>query len=85
MLNIATHAGNQDLARAVFVAAEQRGLGDLMARYFDEVDPEARALYQEWTELPSAEALKRKSEKLPTLVQKPDPDRLMPPAKVNAY
>ena len=82
-LDVAIQANNRDLARAVFVAAERRGSGDLMARYFDEVAPEARALYQEWTEIPSAEALKRKSEKLTTLVQKPDADRLMPPARVN--
>ena len=83
MLAYAAKSGNKDIARAVFVAADEKGLGDLMARYFDEVDPEARALYQEWTEIPSAETLKRKSEKLSALVQKPDPDRLMPPARVN--
>jgi hypothetical protein len=45
-LDVAVQAGNRDLARAVFVAAERRGSGDLMARYFDEVDQEARDLYQ---------------------------------------
>jgi hypothetical protein len=47
-LDVAIQAGNRDLARAVFMAAERRGSGDLMARYFDEVDSEARELYAEW-------------------------------------
>src|SRR5215211_6195369 len=37
--------------------AERRVTGDLMARYFDEIDPEARALYAEFSELRTEEAL----------------------------
>jgi hypothetical protein len=33
------------VARAVFVAAESRGLGDLMSAFFEKVDPDARDLY----------------------------------------
>ena len=32
---------------------------DLMARYFDEADPEARGLYEEFREAPPAEVLER--------------------------
>jgi hypothetical protein len=79
-LDVAQQAGNRDLARAVFVAAERRGLGDLMARYFDEVDPEARGLYQEWSKLPSEETIERQRESIPLLLPPPDPDSLMPRA-----
>jgi hypothetical protein len=78
MLNIASHAGDKTLARAVFVAAEQRGLGDLVARYSDEVDPEARDLYNEWLEAPAAEVLERQLEGVETIVHRPSVDELMP-------
>ncbi len=83
MLDIAAQAGSEDLARAVFVAAENRGLGDLVGRYFDEVDHEARSLYGEWSELPSEEQLERQRENVERVIQPPDYDRLMPPARVN--
>jgi hypothetical protein len=79
MLDIAAHAGDKTLARAVFVAAEQRGLGDLVARYFDEVDPEARDLYNEWLEAPAAEVLERQREGVETIVHRPSVDSLTPP------
>jgi hypothetical protein len=81
LLEIAAHAGNAELGRAVFVAAEQRGLGDLMAAYFDRVDPEGRELYQEYSEVPPPEILTRQRESVETLLPEPDPDRLMPPAR----
>jgi hypothetical protein len=84
MMDIAAQAGNNELAKAAFVAAERKGLGDLMDRFFREVDPEARALYQEWAEIPPAEVLKRQRENLSALVQKPDPDRFIPPARINS-
>jgi hypothetical protein len=80
-LDVALQAGNKDLARAVFVAAERRGSGDLMARYFDEIEPEARALYNEWSELPTEEALERQRENIERVVRPPDYDRLMPYAR----
>ncbi len=83
MLEISAHAGNAELGRAVFVASEQRGLGDLMARYFDRVDPDARDLYGEWTEIPPSEVLERQLESVETLIPEPDPDRLMPTAHAN--
>ena len=80
MLEISAHAGNAELGRAVFVASEQRGLGDLMARYFDRVDPDARDLYGEWTEIPPSEVLERQLESVEALIPEPDPAGLMPPA-----
>ncbi len=83
-LDVAIQAGNQDLARAVFVAAERKGLGNLMARYFHEVNPDARSLYAEWSEVPTEDALERQRENIERVVQPPDYDRLMPPARVSA-
>jgi hypothetical protein len=83
MLNIASQAGDEDLARAVFVAAESRGLGDVMARYFDEVDSEARSFYAEFSELPTQERLERQVEEVEHVVQPPDYERLMPPARAS--
>ncbi len=78
LLDVASQAGSEDLARAVLVAAHRRGAGDLMARYFDEVDPEARTLYQEWSDAPSAEVLERQRNSVARVVQMPDPDSLTP-------
>ncbi len=85
MLNIAAHAGDKTLARAVFVAAENRGLGDLVGRYFNEVDPEARELYNEWREVPSPEVLERQAQSVEQLVHRPSVDTLMPTPSVSAY
>ncbi len=78
LLDVATQAGNEDLARAVFVAAHRRGAGDLMVRYFDGVDPEARGLYGELTDAPSPELLERQRTTIERVVQMPDPDSLTP-------
>jgi hypothetical protein len=75
-LDVAIQAGNKDLARAAFVAAERKGLGAILLRYFDEVDNEARALYNEWSELPTEEVLERQRENIERVVQPPDYDRL---------
>jgi hypothetical protein len=80
MLEISAHAGSAELGRAVFVASEQRGLGDLMARYFDRVDPDARGLYGEWTEIPPAEVLERQLGNVEALIPEPDPAGLIPRA-----
>ena len=82
-LDVAELSGNRDLARAVFVAAERRGSGDLMARYFDNVDPEARGLYEEWVSVPLAEVLERQREGVGTILPEPDPAGLMPFARAN--
>jgi hypothetical protein len=84
-LDVAEQAGNQDLARAAFVAAERRGLGDLMHRFFDEVDQEAGTFYQEWSQLPPGDVLQCQRESIERVVQPPDYERLMPPARVSAY
>ncbi len=63
------------------MAAEQRGLGDLMASYFDQVAPEARELYQEWAEVPPPEVLERQLGSIETILPEPDPERLMPLAR----
>lgn len=81
LLEYAARSGNAELGRAVFVAAEQRGLGDLMASYFDRMDPEARELYQEWSEVPLQEILTRQKVSTETLLPDPDPERLMQPAQ----
>lgn len=85
MLEDASLAGSEDLARAVLVAAHGRGAGDLMARYFDGADPEARELYAEWSDVPPAEILQRQRESVGRVVQMPDPDSLTPPATISAY
>lgn len=82
-LDAAIQAGNEDLARAVFVAAERRGSGDILGRYFDEMAPEARDLYAEWTQAPTEEMLKRQREGVELVVREPDYDRLIPPARIN--
>jgi hypothetical protein len=74
---------HQDLGRAVFVAAEGRGMGDLMAQYFDRLNPGGRELYEEYSEIPPPESLERQAMGVETVI--PDPDRLMPPATLGAY
>lgn len=82
LLDIASRAGNKDLAKAVFVAAEQRGLGEHMATYFDQIDPDASELYSEWTEIPDEEVLERQADNVDVVVYGADPDSLMPTATV---
>lgn len=82
-LDIAIQADNKDLARAVFVAAERKGSGDLVARYFDEVDGDARELYQEYAQVPPAQVLERQRENVDTVIPQPDALSLEAPARVN--
>lgn len=77
-LDVATVAGNEDLARAVFVAAERRGFEGLVGRYFDELAPDARDLYGEWTQAPTEEILERQREGVERIIPPPDTERLMP-------
>jgi hypothetical protein len=78
MLELAIHANNAELGRAVFTAVEQRGLGDLMHRYFDQVNPEARELYEEWKPAPSEESLERRLADAETLLAAPDASYFAP-------
>jgi hypothetical protein len=76
LMDVAATTGNTELAKAAFVVAERRGMGDLVARFFDEVDPEARELYGEWSQVPDEDVLTRQIESVERVV--PKPDRLMP-------
>ncbi len=78
LLDVATQAGSDDLARAVFVAAHNRGAGEVMSRYLDAADPEARELYGEWNDVPPPELLERQRSTIERVVQMPDPDSLTP-------
>jgi hypothetical protein len=78
LLEYAIAASNKEMGRAVFTAAEQRGLGDLMASYFDNLDTEARDLYQEYSELPDESALQKERANIERVVQMPTPEELMP-------
>jgi hypothetical protein len=84
LLDVALQADNKDLARAVFLAAQRRGAGDLMGRYFDELDPEGRDMYAEWTEVPTNDALQRQRESIPLMVRDPGSGWLTPPARVGS-
>jgi hypothetical protein len=82
-LDVAAHAGNQELGRAVFVAADRKGLGDLMARYFEHLDPEARGLYAEWRAVTPPEVHERQRENLDALIPPPDRGTLIPPLRAH--
>jgi hypothetical protein len=81
LLELASTASNKELGKAAFVAAQQRGLGNLMSDYFEKVDPEGRSLYAEWTEIPPAEALERQTDSVDLVIPSPDMDSVVPPAR----
>ncbi len=83
MLDFARLSGNKGLGRAAFVGAHARGAGHLVGRFFDEVDPDARAPYQEYAQRVAPEVLERQRDAT-RVVQEPDYARLMPPARVGA-
>jgi septal ring factor EnvC (AmiA/AmiB activator) len=58
MIETAELSGNGDLARAAFTAAHRRGLGDVVAAYFEK-NPESYDAYQEWMALPDPEAIEK--------------------------
>jgi hypothetical protein len=80
LLELASTAGNKELGKAAFVAAQQRGLGNLMSDYFDKVDPEGRGLYAEWKEIPPAELLERQTDSVDMIIPSPEVDSVIPPA-----
>lgn len=84
MLDLAVLANNDELAKTIFIVAERRGLGDLLNRYFNEADEEARALYQEWTQIPSEAMLKRQWESVEQVVPPVEPERLAGTPRVTA-
>ena len=69
MTELAATTGNVELGRAVFVAAEQRGLGEVTSRYLDAMGEDARQAYEELRAAPSEESMERKLE---------DADKLFP-------
>ncbi len=85
LLDVALQADNAELGRAVFVAAERRGSGDLMGRYFDALDPGARDLYAEWVDAPPDELLERQRENIPVMVREPAREWLTPPARAGGW
>jgi hypothetical protein len=77
MLELAAHAGSKDLARAVFAAAAQRELGDVLSTYFERVDPQAH-LYAELKEAPSEESLERRLADAQIIFAAPDASDFAP-------
>jgi hypothetical protein len=71
MAELATTTGNDELGRAVFVAAEQRELGDVMHRYLDAMGEDAHEAYEELRAAPSEEAMERKLADAETLFAPP--------------
>jgi hypothetical protein len=82
MLEIAALSQNAELGRAVFVAAEQRELSGVMLNYFEKINPEGRELYAEWCEIQPQEVLDRQLENVATVLPPPDPNGLMPLARL---
>jgi hypothetical protein len=75
--------GNEELGKAAFVAAHRRGLGDVIAAYFERVNPEGHDAYQEWLDLPDPEAIETKRRAAEQAVQMPTIDRLTAGATVS--
>jgi hypothetical protein len=71
MMELAATTGNDELGRAVFVAAEQRELGDVMHRYLEAMGEDARKAYEELRAAPSDEAMERKLADSDTLFAPP--------------
>lgn len=84
MLEHAARASNFTLAKAAFVEAHLRGLGGVIGRYFDEVDDEARELYQEMQEAPSEEMLERQVQSVEQIIQPAAPEQLAGTPSLNA-
>jgi len=77
LMDTAADANNLELARAVFTAATRRGLGEHLGTYFD-LDPEARGLYEEWSQLPDEAFLQRARENVERVVVMPSGEQLDP-------
>ena len=84
MRQLAERTSNASLARAIFVEADRRGLGEMLSRHF-ESHPEERGLYQEWSEIPAQGQRERQLEGVERIVSEPTSDRLMSRPQVNAY
>jgi len=78
LLELTARSSNAELGRAVFVAAEQRGLGNLLASYFDNLTPEALELCEEWRQLPDESTLQKERDDIERVVEMPNVEELMP-------
>jgi hypothetical protein len=83
-LALAIKTSNKELGRAVFAVADERGRGDLLNRYFSEVDPEAASVYEQWRALPSEEDLERQIENAERVIPEATEHQLMPRPRVPA-
>ncbi len=78
MTELAATTGNAELAKAAFVVAEQRQLGEVMGAYFDRTNPKARELYEEWRAAPTEEVLERRLSDADKLFAAPTPADFAP-------
>jgi hypothetical protein len=84
LIDMASFTGSKDIARVAFIVSAKRGYGDLVNRYLNEIDGSSatRDLYEEWTQIPSAELLDRQRENLDRLVSVPSRPQLLPRVSV---
>ncbi len=75
ILQAAVAGGNAELMKAVFVAAESRGLAEVVAPCL-QAAPEARELYRELKSIPSEEARERQLETVERVVPEVESARL---------
>ncbi len=76
LLEIASAAGNEALAKAVFVAADRRDIPELRMRYLSEVDPEAEAPYSELMQAPSEETISKQFDDIDQFIAPVGEDQL---------
>ena len=77
-MNYALEVGDQDLAKAIFGAAQVRGLELLVNRYLNAAPPEARAAYEELQSLPSKDELEKRIANGASLFTPPAAGEFMP-------
>ena len=72
LAELSATTGSSELGRAAFVVADRRGLGGVLASYF-QANPEAHALYEELQAAPSEETMERRLADAATLFAAPTP------------
>jgi len=80
MVEMAHSTGLAEVGRAAFVAAQRRELGEVVAAYFDKLNPEARELYQEYSQAPSEESLENRLADAETIFAAPEPSEFTSPS-----
>jgi hypothetical protein len=78
MAELAAGAGSSELAKACFASAEQRQLGEVMARCLDAMGPGARGAHEELKAAPSEESMERKLADADKLFPAPTPADFAP-------